>query len=150
MIEPRFDDAMSFSEGLARVLVGANWGYIDRNGEFLIVPKFASVLDFRAGLASASREKKAPYGFIDRSGKFVVEPAYTYPKYFSEGLAPVTPVGRRFQTFINTQGERAFAGEYLGAHDFQDGLCRVSTLETTEYIDHQGQTVWEGAYVDRP
>lgn len=80
----------------------------------------------------------------------VIPPAYAFIHRFCEGLAAVTPVGERFQHFINQQGERAFAGEYLGAHDFRDGLCRVSTLETTAYIDRWGQTVWEGPYVDRP
>ena len=47
-------------------------------------------------------------------------------------------------------GERAFEGEFLGAHDFEHGLCRVSTFDTTAYIDHQGHPVWEGPYVDRP
>jgi len=150
VLEPRFDAAKPFSEGLARVSLDGKWGYIDRQGEFLIAPRFAMTLDFRSGLASASLDKRGPYGFIDRSGEFFVDPAYAHPVYFSEGLAAVTPMGQRFSHFINIRGERAFAGEYLGAHDFKDGLCRVSTLETIAYIDHQGHTVWQGPYVNRP
>jgi hypothetical protein len=95
-------------------------------------------------------QKKGPCGFIDVPGKMVIPPAYAYVRDFSEGLAAVTPIGESFEHFINTEGARAFAGDYLGAHDFRNGLCRVSTLETTAYIGHEGQTVWEGPYVDRP
>jgi WG containing repeat len=150
VIEPTFDAAMPFSEGVARVLVDGKWGYIDREGNFSINPRYTLALDFRSGVASASVENRGPFGFIDRSGSFCIEPAYTYPKYFAEGLAAVTLAGQSSHHFINMRGERAFPGEYLGAHEFRDGLSRVSTLETIAYIDHQGKTVWEGPFVDRP
>ena len=35
-IAPQFDDADSFSEGLARVKTGQKWGYIDKQGKFAI------------------------------------------------------------------------------------------------------------------
>src|SRR5580700_6176502 len=35
-----FDDAKIFSEGLAAVLVGDWWGYIDEDGHFILQPKF--------------------------------------------------------------------------------------------------------------
>jgi hypothetical protein len=59
-------------------------------------------------------------------------------------------MGKSYEYFINIEGERALAGDYLGVHDFQDGLCRVATLKAVAYIDRLGQTVWEGAFVDRP
>lgn len=87
---------------------------------------------------------------MDKSGEFVIDPAFMYPEYFSEGLAAVTPMGNRFRHFINVHGEKAFVGEYLTSDVFLNGLCRVSTLETVAYIDHEGSTVWQGPYVDWP
>ena len=36
VISPQFDRASSFSEGLAAVLIGGSWGYIDKQGKMLL------------------------------------------------------------------------------------------------------------------
>jgi len=149
-IEAKFDFALPFHEGLARVAVGGRWGpygYIKKTGEFAITPRFAHAYDFHEGLASVALEKNGPRGFIDPSGRFTIAPAYAFTGHFSEGLAGVTPVGDRLKHFIDREGVRAFAGSYLGGDDFLNGLCLVSTMETIAYINHRGETVWEGPYV---
>ena len=40
-IEPRFDYALGFSEGLAGVQINNKWGYIDSTGQILIEPFFS-------------------------------------------------------------------------------------------------------------
>ena len=40
VIEPQFDDAKNFSEGLGRVQIGDKWGYINTEGEVVIKPQF--------------------------------------------------------------------------------------------------------------
>ena len=40
IIPLRFDDARGFSDGLAAVQVGGQWGYIDTLGTFVIQPQF--------------------------------------------------------------------------------------------------------------
>ena len=40
LIEPQFEDASSFSKGMAAVKKDGKWGYIDKTGEFLIPPTF--------------------------------------------------------------------------------------------------------------
>lgn len=59
VINPQFDGAGDFSEGLARVCIGGSyppccggkWGYIDRTGKILINPQFDYAEDFSEGLA---------------------------------------------------------------------------------------------------
>ncbi|WP_407711817.1 WG repeat-containing protein, partial [Campylobacter coli] len=43
VIEPKFDEAWSFWEGLAAVGLNGKWGFMDKNGEFVIKPKFDDI-----------------------------------------------------------------------------------------------------------
>jgi hypothetical protein len=38
IIEPKFDDAEPFSEGLAKIYVGKRYGYIDKTGKYVWEP----------------------------------------------------------------------------------------------------------------
>ncbi|HEF3474383.1 TPA: WG repeat-containing protein, partial [Campylobacter coli] len=56
------------------VELNGKWGFIDKNGEFVIEPKFDGVGNFSEGLARV--ELNGKYGFIDKSGKIVIEPKF--------------------------------------------------------------------------
>ena len=51
VINSRFDGADPFSEGMAAVLVGKKWGYIDKTGKIVIEPQFAGNRAFGDELA---------------------------------------------------------------------------------------------------
>jgi len=55
VVNPQFDLASHFSEGLAAVRIGdsntGKWGYIDETGEFIISPQFDDAQEFFEGLA---------------------------------------------------------------------------------------------------
>lgn len=96
-----FDLAYGFSEGLGSFARGTDhenklWGFIDRNGNEVIPPKFgpgfpSAVGEFRDGLAPAlvGNRQDGRYGYIDRSGKLVIPPIYKEAKPFHEGKAKV-------------------------------------------------------------
>ena len=130
VIEPRFQMAYDFSEGLAGVLVDKNYGFIDKEGKTVIAPQFEEVSDFHEGLARVKAGGK--FGYIDRSGKWVVEPKYELASYFSEGLALVAapraddPAGKRNAWgYIDTTGTMAIAPQFYEAHDFSNGVAMV-------------------------
>lgn len=50
-IAPRYDDALSFSEGLAAVKTDGLWGYIDTKGNTVIPEQFDIAFSFSEGLA---------------------------------------------------------------------------------------------------
>jgi predicted DNA-binding WGR domain protein len=85
VIQPQFDYAFGFSEGLVAVEIRTEttsmvrmWGYIDRTGKLVIKPQFSFAQGFRHGLAqveiddATSQERK--FGYIDKTGKYVWEP----------------------------------------------------------------------------
>ncbi len=84
IIEPKFDDADEFSEGLANVTIGKKYGYIDKSGKIVITPQFEFSSNsyrcayFSEGLACLERDGKI--GFIDKTGKVVIEPQFDLPK----------------------------------------------------------------------
>ena len=80
MIEPAFEDALGFSEGLAGVMVGkrgedGRWGFIDTTGRMVIPPQYGAVRSFEDGLARMSPPTEELiqlfWGYIDRTGKVV-------------------------------------------------------------------------------
>lgn len=76
-IQPRFESAEPFSEGLAAVELGGKWGYIDRTGRFVIPPRFRlEGAPFTNGLAMIQIETAAGIrrGYIDRTGKWIWRP----------------------------------------------------------------------------
>jgi hypothetical protein len=91
VIEPQFDDARPFSDGLAAAQVGVaidgKWGFIDRTGKFVIDPKFDEVGDFSEGLAWVKTNNSV--GFIDKQGQVVIPPVLGKAKSFSLGVAVV-------------------------------------------------------------
>ena len=97
-IKPQFDDAKSFSEGLARVKIGRKWGFINQTGNLVILPQFQLAsgqeannrsLDFHEGMAAVSLDG-GKWGYIDRSGQIVIQPKYDQADRFAEGIARVS------------------------------------------------------------
>src|SRR5258706_6137309 len=89
VINPQFDEADSFSEGLAAIRVGAKYGYIDKQGTIVIKPQFDFAGLFSEGLAGAGIGSKV--GYIDKQGTFIITPSFAIANLFSfsEGLAAV-------------------------------------------------------------
>ena len=73
VIAPRFEQAWSFSEGLARVRQDGQWGFINREGQIVIEPQFEHAWDFRNGLARV-QTSDGTLGYVDRQGTRVWPP----------------------------------------------------------------------------
>ena len=57
-IEPQYDHACEFSEGLAAVQVGKKWGFIDKGGLINIEPKYDYARLFIGGVAKVCNNGK--------------------------------------------------------------------------------------------
>jgi len=85
VIQPRFDDAGYFYNGLARAKVGKLWGFTNETGRIVVSPQFEAAGDFREPLAPVRVGKKL--GYIDPNGRMRIAPAFQGAAAFREGLA---------------------------------------------------------------
>ena len=65
-----YDEARSYSEGLAAVRKGKKWGFIDLNGNDVTRFEFDDARSYSEGLATVKKGKK--WGFIDLKGNVVI------------------------------------------------------------------------------
>ena len=137
IIEPQYDFARSFSEGLAVVIKDDKYGFIDKTGKVVVEPKYDNAWLFSDGLAAVKKDGK--YGFIDKTGKVVVEPQYDDVWEFSDGLARVVKDGK--YGFIDKTGKVVIGLQYDDAWEFSEGLARVRKDDRRGFIDKTGKVV---------
>jgi hypothetical protein len=113
------------------------WGFIDKQGEWVIDPRFDKYHYFKEGWASVSCDGKS--GFINRSGEWVIPPTFDYAGIFSNDLALVKRGERR--GFINRKGIVVIPMVYDLASEFSEGVAAVEKNEKYGYIDSTGKTV---------
>lgn len=70
VIPHRYDDAASFSEGLARVRLNGKWGYINLLGKLVVECIYDNANDFNGGVALVNRNGR--YGYINKRGEEIV------------------------------------------------------------------------------
>ena len=106
LIQPQFDYAGEFSEGLAVIGLGkfpaTKWGYINLQGNLVIPAQFEGAHDFSEGMAAVSFSGKL--GYIDRAGKLVVPVKFDEAQKFNDGRARVRIITEGYG-YINKQGE---------------------------------------------
>jgi len=112
VLEPTFDKARAFSNGLAPVAQGKKWGYINEKGEMVIEPQFRDAEVFsKSGFAPV---KDKAWGFINTSGEVIIPMEYgisgnfaflkgSEEKGFVNGVARVK--SKKGWGFFNEKGE---------------------------------------------
>jgi hypothetical protein len=132
VIPTQFEDAASFSEGLAAVKVNGKNGFINNQGQIVITPAFERscyVSVFSHGLAPVyTTIEEGPSGYIDKTGKMVIDPEFEFVSQFSEEVAMVRPLGSNEFGYINTQGEWLIKPTYDMSLGFHEGLATVKVM----------------------
>ena len=110
-IEPQFEWADDFDDGMARVSFDGMFGFIGTDGQYFIEPRFEVAWCFEEDL-SAVTEDGEKWGFIDKQGNWVIEPKYASVKYdfcHENGLAVVySEYGE--QVLIDIEGNELLKG----------------------------------------
>lgn len=139
-----YDDANSFSEGLAYVIKDGKAGYIDREGKTVIPFIYDSGGSFSEGLAVV--EKNGVYCIIDKSGKKVADfnkdVKYMDNPVFRDGLVAIRikdyygPMG-----FADISGKIVIPCIYDEVKCFSEGLACVQRNGQYGYVDRTGKTI---------
>ncbi len=141
VINPQFDRADWFRDGLARVYSAGKYGFIDTKGTYKIEPSFKGATPFFDGLAWTVVEGGAPTA-IDTSGKekFVLKEAKEVYS-FSEGLAAFANADGNFgfvdksgKIVINTQFEEV-------SNNFYNGLAVIEQGGLQGYVNSKGEII---------
>lgn len=158
-LHPGADNNPRFVNGLlaARDAVLKKYGYVDKNGQFVIPPRFENAASFSEGLARVSviENGRELVGFIDIKGNFKIPPTFDVDfdflrtsHDFSEGLAgiingPPTITSDSYFIFINKDGSTAITTPFFYVSPFHEGLAVTydSATDRNAYIDKSGRQV---------
>ncbi|MCL2661046.1 MAG: WG repeat-containing protein [Acidobacteriaceae bacterium] len=127
VIEPQFDRAGNFSDGLAPAVPHSKAGvpkvgYIDKTGKFVIEPQFEQAGVFLSGRAPV--KVKGKWGFIDRTGRFVIDPQLESAGVFLSEIAPFAVKGGKWG-FIDRNGKTVIEPQFDKVDYFDDGYAVV-------------------------
>ena len=91
----KYDDAFSFSEGLAEVKLNGKWGFIDKKGNFVVKPQYADCTSFmKPSQSLVKMELKRPSHNIILKYLYSMFKKVYVPKY-------MFVLSRVFSSFIN-------------------------------------------------
>ena len=140
-----YDYIDNFHEGLARVVKGSKYGFIDKMGNEVIPCDFDVIeeedvdYDFHDGFALVHKGEKAYY--INKEGQKAFQlNNYDNLSAFSNGYAAVYKNGKL--GYIDTKGNEVIACSLNGyGYGFSEGLAAVMKGDKVGYIDTKGNVV---------
>jgi hypothetical protein len=140
-----------FKEGLARASLNGRWGFIDREGEWVVPAVFEEARDFHEGLAAVARKNHRDgtlnWGYINKSGAPEIpyqfnfgSSSYLEPGDFQEGLALVSTDGETWG-YINKSGHFEINPQFDHCDEggFSGSMGCVSLDDQMGYINQDGK-----------
>ncbi len=136
-IEPVYDWACPFSEGIALVRVAGKYGYITKNGTFLVEPRYEHANSYSEGHAGVYDGDR--WYVLNRSGAIAFGP-FGSAGEFREGVANVWHEGgeallRSDGTIVSPRGV-----DWLSQY-FSCGRIEFSRSDKYGYLDRDGNVV---------
>jgi len=157
IISPQFDGACHFSDGIGFVRSDGKWGAIDREGRFVIAPRFTGCdcgFGLSEGLVAACLDDK--WGYIDVTGTFVIDPQFDHAYNFHKGWGTIIKGDEKTgkQGLIDRTGKIVIPPEYDVIGSYHDGLIAVGISGKYGFIDMTRKMViepqfdWVGPFYD--
>ena len=109
IIEPKYEAAKNFENGLSKVKKNGLWGLINTNGEIIadcIYKKIGKITKYPIEIL-----KSDLWGFINHDGSILVEPKYSDTRTFKENYCAVKAKNK--WGLIDIQGKEVITPKYL-------------------------------------
>jgi WG containing repeat len=147
IIEPVFEQAIDFTEGLGAVeFVSGGYGYIDATGKIIIENrncKVGQLYPFSEGLALVqcwdSEAGAWKLGYIDKKGNKVTGQIYDGGKNFNKGLAIIYLYPTKSYGLIDKKGKEVLPIKYQDIIVVSENIFNVKFNEKWTVIDRQGK-----------
>ncbi len=148
-------NVLSFKEGYTpvyQIVAGSGThfeedlgGYLDQQGQWLVTPRYLTVLPFSEGLAAVCR-KNYKFAFLDTTGKIALETDFDDTHGFHQGIAIGYTLSadknQRIWYGIDKRGNRVLPQlpyDFVGI--FRNGLAGVEKNGQWGFIDRTGREV---------
>ena len=118
------------------------WGFLNKNGDWIIQNKYEEAYYFSEGLAAV--KYFGNWGYIDRHGEWVIQPEYSDAKPFSEGLACVMKLNK--WGYINKKGEWHFEPKLSVVSSFTDGKAIIKNGDGYVFINKDGDRLLKHSF----
>jgi hypothetical protein len=138
LISPRFLDATSFVDGMARVVIEGPCVYFPEEGCGPSNPRYPGVPESERGKITKAYPP-CKFTYIDKSGVAVTKQRFDYGRDFSEGLAPVQ--AGKLWGFIDRTGTMVIPPKFEDAGPFSSGLSRILVNGRYGYADKSAEIV---------
>jgi hypothetical protein len=129
VVEPKYEEAGHFRDGLGRVLLNGTIRFIDSSGTEILDTGLRAVGEYSEGRIAFKRQDENAWGYLDRNGDVAIEPAFSEAYPFSEGLAAVNTSFASSSSeswgYVDRDGNLAVEPQYHGARRFSEGLAPV-------------------------
>jgi hypothetical protein len=153
----KYQKICDFREGFAWVKAKNKWGFINKQFEEIVPPKFIDVFGLDNGgfdlgvincvgnpdIDEESDELLKAYRSNRKTNPSIV---YSRIEGFSEGLTPIK--FRRKWGFVNTAGEMVVKPRYDAVKPFSFGLAAVMLNGKWGFVDPKGNLIIKNQFVD--
>ncbi|MDF2904719.1 MAG: repeat-containing protein [Herbinix sp.] len=140
VINPVYDYAEPYTDGMAIVRSVGNYKVIDKTGAIIFENNDNIILPYHNGMAAFMniKEDTLLYGYIDTKGTVIIEPSFTFADNFNEdGQAYVALPGGKGYQLIDKTGKVLESYEVdLGngyTYAFENGYILYSNSDTMKY-----------------
>lgn len=137
VIQPTFDDADAFKNGVAKVTVAKKVGLIDAKGSVLAAPTYDRIDAFKDGIATMALDKKE--GLMTEKGEVLLTPQFDNISGFRNGLATTTLLKK--EGLINSKGNILIVPQYDNIGSFKNGVAEIRLGKLYGLIDSTGKEI---------
>ncbi len=149
VIKPQYEGGMPFHNGYAGVVIDEKIGFIDREGNIQINPRFDKENMAAPWGDFILFQEGKDFGYMDFEGKVVISPQFDEVSPFVDGIALVAVEGKK--GFINTDGKFVINPIYDQALPFSGEYTSVLTDdEEMQIIDRTGKVIQNFSDSDEP